>query len=75
MSALSGILGASGFGPVNAYALMVFCLLYSPCMATVATIHRETRSWKWTLGMVLFQVLLAWAAATLVFQVGSRIFG
>ncbi len=74
MSALSGILAASGFGPVNAYALMVFCLLYSPCMATVATIRRETHSWKWTLGMVAFQVLLAWAAAVVVFQVGSRIF-
>ena len=75
MSELAGILADYGFGPVNAYAFMVFCLLYSPCMAAVATIRRETRSWRWTLQMVAFQVLLAWAAAVLVFQVGSRVFG
>ena len=75
MRELAGILAGYGFGPVNAYAFMVFCLLYSPCMAAVATIRRETRSWRWTLQMVAFQVLLAWAAAVLVFQVGSRLFG
>ena len=74
MIQLSGILAANGFGPVNAYALMVFCLLYSPCMAAVAAIKRETHSWKWTLKMVAFQVGLAWAAAVIVFQVGSLIF-
>ncbi len=74
MRQLSEILAANGFGPVNAYALMVFCLLYSPCMAAVAAIRRETHSWRWTLEMVAFQVALAWAAAAIVFQVGSRIF-
>lgn len=74
MGELSGILAASGFGPVNAYAFMVFCLLYSPCMAAVATVHRETRSWKWTLQMVAFQVALAWGAAVLVYQAGSLLF-
>ena len=70
MAALSGILGASGFTSLNAYALMIFCLLYTPCIAAVATIKRETRSWKWTIGMVVFQLILAWVAATLVFQIG-----
>ncbi len=70
MAALSGILGASGFTSLNAYALMIFCLLYTPCIATIATIKRETRSWKWTIGMVVFQLILAWVAATLVFQIG-----
>ena len=74
MRQLSEILAANGFGPVNAYALMVFCLLYSPCMAAVAAIRRETHSWRWTLEMVAFQVALAWGAAAIVFQVGSRIF-
>lgn len=75
MAELAGVLAGYGFGPANAYAFMVFCLLYSPCVAAVATIRRETRSWRWTLQMVAFQVLLAWAAAVLVFQVGSRVFG
>lgn len=74
MAELTGALASIGFGSVNAYALMIFCLLYTPCIATIGTIKRETNSWKWTAGMVLFQLVLAWGAAVLVFQVGSRIF-
>lgn len=74
MGELSGILGGVGFGGVNAYALMIFCLLYSPCIAAVATIKKETGSMRWTLGMVFFQLAVAWAASVLVFQIGSLIF-
>lgn len=74
MTELSGALGALGFGPVNAYALMVFCLLYTPCAATIATIHKETNSWGWTLKMMAFQLAFAWGMAVLVYQVGSRLF-
>ena len=74
MTALNGILGAQGFTAVNAMALMVFCLLYTPCVAAVATIRRETHSWKWTLGMMIFQLVLAWCCAVLVYQAGSLLF-
>lgn len=74
MAQLGTALSASGFGPVNAYALMVFCLLYTPCAATIATIKRETHSWKWTCGMMAFQLIVAWVAAVAVYQVGSRLF-
>lgn len=74
MAELSGALGSLGFGPVNAYALMVFCLLYTPCAATIATIHKETKSWGWTLKMMAFQLLFAWGMSVLVYQLGSRIF-
>ena len=74
MAQITGNLGSAGFGMVNAYSLMIFCLLYTPCAATVATIKKETNSWKFTLQMVLFQLLLAWGLAVLVYQVGSRIF-
>ena len=74
MAMLSQELGALGFTGVNAYALMVFCLLYTPCVAAIGTIKRETKSLKWTAGMVCFQLLLAWAAAVLVYQIGSLIF-
>ena len=74
MNQLSGILSSIGFNGVNAYALMIFCLLYSPCIAAVATIRKETGSTRWTLGMVLFQLLTAWGAAVLVFQIGSLLF-
>ena len=71
MAVLSASLGSVGFGALNAYSLMVVCLLYTPCVATLATIKRETHSWTWTLKMVLFQLLLAYAASVVVFQVGS----
>ena len=63
------------FGPLNAYCLMLFCLLYVPCAATVATVKKESGSWKFTLKMILFQLILAWAVAALVFQVGSLVIG
>lgn len=40
-------------------------------MATVATIHKESASWKFTMKMVLFQLVLAYVAAVIVFQAGS----
>ena len=42
------ILSSMGFGPANALALMTFSLLYTPCAATLATIKKETGSWRWT---------------------------
>ena len=71
MAELSGVLGKNGFTALNAYCLMLFCLLYVPCVATIGTIRRETRSWKWTFGMIAFQLLLAWSVSALVFQIGS----
>lgn len=63
-----------GFGPLNAYALMLFCLLYTPCIAAIATIKKESRSWKFTIGTIAFQLFFAWTAAVVVYQVGSFIF-
>lgn len=69
------VLESMGFGTINAYALMVFCLLYIPCMAAIATIRKETNSWRWTIGMILMQLLVAWGMAVMVFQVGSVLIG
>lgn len=63
------------FGPLNAYCLMLFCLLYVPCVAAVATIKKESGSWKFTMGMIVFQIVLAWLAAVAVFQIGSLFVG
>ncbi len=59
------------FGPLNAYCLMLFCLLYVPCAATVATVKKESGSWGFTLKMIVFQLVLAWAVSAAVFQIGS----
>lgn len=74
MSSLAALLGSMGFGPLNAYALMAFSLLYVPCMAAVATIKKETGSWKWTGAMAVFQLFTAWVVAFIIFQAGSLIF-
>ncbi|HIW83227.1 MAG TPA: ferrous iron transport protein B [Candidatus Dorea gallistercoris] len=70
MGTMSGLLASMGFGAANAYALMVFCLLYIPCTATIATIHRELGSWKQTLGIILFQLMTAWAMSCIVYHIG-----
>lgn len=73
MHALSGMLASMGFGPLNAYCLMIFCLLYVPCIATLATIHKESRSWKWTGLTVLFQMVTAWVLTFVVYQIGCMV--
>ena len=71
MDSFVAALGAMGFGAANAYALMVFCLLYVPCTATIATIHREVGSTKVTAGIVLFQLAVAWVVSFIAFHVAE----
>lgn len=54
----------------SAVSMMVFCLLYTPCVAAVASIRRELGS-KWSLSVVLFQCLLAWIVAFIAFHIFS----
>lgn len=70
MAAFSEVLRGIGFGPLNAFCLMVFCLLYVPCAATLATIHKESDSWGWTGFVTLFQLAVAWVVTFLVYQTG-----
>jgi ferrous iron transport protein B len=60
----------AAFSPLTAYAFMTFTLIYTPCLATVAVIRRETGSWKWTAFSVVYQLALAWLVAFVVYQVG-----
>ncbi|MGM9525443.1 MAG: ferrous iron transport protein B [Peptococcaceae bacterium] len=71
MEQMLATLSTVGFGAVNAYALMTFCLLYTPCAATLATIRRAFGSWKWTGQAVLFQIAVAWLVAFVVYHIGS----
>ena len=70
--ALMGLPGG-GFGALNAFCLMVFCVLYIPCAATIATIHKESRSWGWTCFSLFFTLLVAWIVTFVVYQVGLLI--
>ncbi len=71
MSGFAELLKSMGFGPLNAYVLMVFCLLYVPCLAAIATVRRESGSWRWTFGMITMQLLVAWGTTFVIYQVGS----
>lgn len=70
MSGLGDTLGTI-FTPLAAVSYLVFTLLYTPCVAAVATIRREMNSaWK-TLAIVCMQCGVAWLVAFAVYQVGS----
>ena len=69
-AALGSVLGTL-FTPLSALSFLVFTLLYTPCIAAVATIRRELGSaWK-MLGVVILQCGVAWLAAMLVYQIGG----
>ena len=56
--------------PVSAFALMVFLLLYTPCLSTIAAIKRESGA-RWATFSVLFSLTLAWSLSALVVLVGG----
>ncbi len=59
-----------GLSSLAAFSLMVFTLLYVPCVAALGAIKQETNSWKWTLFAAAYTTVLAWIAATLIYQIG-----
>lgn len=70
MQSFAATLGTIGFGPLNAFCLMVFCLLYIPCAATLATVRKESGSWKWMFFTAAFQLAVAWLVTFAVYQIG-----
>ena len=73
MNMMHSILEGIGFGQLNAFCLMVFCLLYIPCAATLATIRKESGSWKHMGFAALFQLVVAWIVTFLIYQIGSAV--
>ncbi|MDO5390451.1 MAG: ferrous iron transport protein B [Eubacteriales bacterium] len=58
--------------PLTAASLLVFCLLYTPCVAAVASVKRELGG-KWAAGVVIGQCVIAWLCALVVHLVGMMI--
>ena len=56
--------------PLSAVSLLVFCLLYTPCVAAIASVKRELGG-KWAAGVVIGQCVIAWLIAGLVYGMGS----
>lgn len=63
--------GSQIFTPLVVISLLLFVLIYFPCVATVAAIKEEAGSWKWGIFSLLYTTLLAWAVSFLIYQIGS----
>lgn len=70
MAALGPAL-SSLFTPLSAISFLVFTLLYTPCVAAVATIKKELNSSIGTVGIVIMQCVIAWLAAFVFYQIGG----
>jgi ferrous iron transport protein B len=65
----------SVLSPVSAVAFMIFVLLYTPCIAAIGTIKKETGSTKWAAFSVLYQFMLAYGLALVTVLIGGFLFG
>lgn len=59
------------FTPLIALSLMLFVLIYFPCIATISAIVHEAGSWKWGIFVIVYTCVLAWIVSFIVFQTGS----
>ncbi|MCD8302451.1 MAG: ferrous iron transport protein B, partial [Prevotellaceae bacterium] len=67
---LSGASIATLLSTATAFSLMVFSLIYSPCMAAIATVRRELGS-RWAFGVFCTQCIVAWVVACIVYLIAS----
>jgi ferrous iron transport protein B len=61
------------FSPLSAISFLIFTLLYTPCVAAIATVKRELGSAKGTVFVILYQTGFAWLAAFCFYQIGSLV--
>ena len=73
VSTLNVLVGGAGIGsvltPLSAASFLVFCLLYTPCVAAISVIKRELGA-KWALGIVFLQCAIAWVCSFIVYSIG-----
>jgi ferrous iron transport protein B len=63
------------YTPLTGFCIMLFCLIYAPCVATVAMTRQETNSWAWALFQFLGLTALAYVVTFIVYQVGGLLVG
>lgn len=61
------------FTPIAAFSFLTFALLYTPCIAAISAVKREMNSALAAFGVVVFQILTAWVAAFIVYNIGNFI--
>jgi len=70
---LANALLSSDMTRLSAFAMMVFVLLYLPCLATIAAIMQETGHLKWTIFSIAYNTSVAWSAAFCIYQGGKAL--
>ncbi|MBI9099074.1 MAG: ferrous iron transport protein B [Spirochaetaceae bacterium] len=70
----SGISSVSGYSTSTALALMIFVLLYAPCVAASAVFHKEAGRWKYTILMFAYTMSIAWIMSFLVYRISLLVF-
>ncbi|GLH67906.1 ferrous iron transport protein B [Geothrix edaphica] len=63
----------SGLSPLTALAFMVFTLIYTPCLGTIAMIRREAGSWGWAGFTILYGLVLGWGLAWVTVAAGRAL--
>ena len=63
--------GQKTFTPIVGISFLLFILVYMPCFAVIATVKKESGSWKWPLFLITYTTVLAWLLSFSVFQIGS----
>jgi ferrous iron transport protein B len=63
----------ANYTPLTGFCIMLFCLIYAPCVATVAMTKQETHSWRWALFQFFGLTFLAYILTLLVYQFGVRV--
>lgn len=69
----STMASAGALTPLKGLSLMVFFAIAMQCLSTLATIRRETNSWRWPIFALVYLNSLAWVASFLVYQVGRQL--
>ncbi len=59
--------------PLSAASMLIFVLLYMPCISTIIAIKNESGKWKWAIFTVFYTIALAWVMSMLFFQIASLI--
>jgi len=62
--------GEKIFTPLTGISFLLFILVYMPCVAVIATVRKESGSWKWALFLIIYTTALAWLLAFGVYQAG-----
>ncbi|MBP5190261.1 MAG: ferrous iron transport protein B [Bacteroidales bacterium] len=62
---------SQNMSPLSAASMLLFILLYMPCLSTIVAIKNESGRWKWAFFTMAYTIGLAWIASTLLFQIGS----